>query len=245
MGARKKKTDTMPFNTHMKKTPSQKPNSRSTASVSKHSTKPVIRWLIFDLGGVIMHGGYLDFIHHYCLQCMTQSGQKKIAMLEHQVNLGTITETDFYKQIRKSFGVSMAPAGMRRIIMEKMQPDLKLLHILPTLRPAHLALFTNSIGFMAKDVLRQRKIPTKQLFDAMYFSNIMHVAKPDSVGYRTVLEDLHAAAKQTLMIDDRVENIRAARKIGMHGIVYHDAEQFLRAIRNYALRAPRLSVKNG
>ena len=223
----------------MKKNSTKKLRTASKNSPQKRPTKPIIRWLIFDLGGVIMHGGYLDFIHHYCMQCLSSSGQKQIIALEHQVNLGLITETQFYKQIRTVLGVQMSPKEMRKIIMKKMKPDTKLLGILPTLRPAHIALFTNSIGNLSEDVLRQRKIPTKKLFDTMYFSNILHVAKPDAIGWRTVLKDLRARPKQTLMIDDRVENIRAARKSGMHGIVYQSAEQFSRAIRKYSLQAPR------
>ncbi|MBX4191686.1 MAG: hypothetical protein KW804_02725, partial [Candidatus Doudnabacteria bacterium] len=58
-----------------------------------------IKAVIFDLGGVVAHGGYLGFIKHYCAECFTPEGKKKILELEHQVNLAEITERQFYKEI--------------------------------------------------------------------------------------------------------------------------------------------------
>ena len=60
--------------------------------------KPKIKSVIFDLGGVITHGGYLGFIKHYCAECFTPLGKKKILSLERQVNLGQITEKKFYRR---------------------------------------------------------------------------------------------------------------------------------------------------
>src|SRR6185503_2869340 len=93
-----------------------------------------IKAIIFDLGGVITHGGYLGFLKHYCAECFTPAGKKKILELERQVNLAEITETEFYREIEKIFGVHMKPALMHRQIVAHMKADKGLVHMIPKLK---------------------------------------------------------------------------------------------------------------
>ena len=194
-----------------------------------------IRFIIFDLGGVVMHGGYLDFLKHYCLKCLTPLGHKTILRLEREVNLGNITENEFYREIERVFGVHLKPKQMHDIIVKKMQTDKALIHLIPKLRRAKIALFTNSLGEMATEVLRLRQIPTRKLFTKVFVSSRLHMAKPDQSAYRFVLHKLRARPRETLIVDDRAENIRGEKKIGMQGIVYKNARQFQRALKKYSL----------
>ena len=88
---------------------------------------------------------------------------------------------------------------------------------------------------MAIDVLRQRKVPTKKIFDKMFFSNQMHLAKPDALAFQEVLKKLKVKPSEALMVDDRAENIQAAKALGMRGIVYKDAASFAKQIKKYEL----------
>lgn len=194
-----------------------------------------IKSIIFDLGGVVMHGGYLGFINHYCAPCLTPLGRKKIADLEHRVNLGEITESRFYRLLREVFGLHLTAAQMRRQIVRKMRADRALLRLLPRLHPAKVALFTNSIGNMALDVLHSRRIPSRKLFDRVFVSSQIHFAKPDRAAYRYVLRKLRVKPREALMVDDRLENIRGARKAGMQGIVYKNSRQFRRELKRFEL----------
>lgn len=198
--------------------------------------KPVIKAVVFDLGGVVMHGGYLEFINHYCAPCLTPLGRKKILDLEHRVNLGELSERGFYRLLREVFGLHLSEKQMRRLITQKMRADRALLRIFPRLHPAKVALFTNSIGHMALDVLKSRRVPAKKLFDRVFVSSKIHYAKPDRDAYRYVLRQLKVRPSEALMVDDRIENIRGAKKAGMHGIVYKNARQFKAAMKKYELK---------
>lgn len=194
-----------------------------------------VKLVIFDLGGVIMHGGYLDFLKHYCLKCMTPMGKKEMFRLEREVNLGYITENQFYSKIRKIFDVHLSPREMHDLIVKKMQRDRGLIHMIPKLKKAKVALFSNSIGHMAPDVLRLRRLPIRKLFTRVFISSQMHMVKPDALAYRFVLRKMRVKPRQALMVDDRLENIRGARKIGMQGIVYKNSRQFRKAMQKYEL----------
>lgn len=52
-----------------------------------------------------------------------------------------------------------------------------------------------------------------------------HLIKPDPGIYRLLLEEYGLAAEECVFIDDTPANIRAAKRLGMKGIVYRDPDQ--------------------
>jgi len=194
-----------------------------------------IKAIIFDLGGVVVHGGYLNFIKHYCKACLTPLGQRRLARLEREVNLGEISETQFYREIQKIFGVKMKPAKMHDLIVRKMRTDRGLAHLIPHLKKAKVVMFTNSIGHMAQEVLDRRRLNHHKFFDKVFDSSDLHIAKPDAGAYRFVLHKLGIKPHEAIMVDDRALNIRGAKRVGMHGIVYKNSRQFRTALRKYEL----------
>lgn len=194
-----------------------------------------IKVIIFDLGGVVVHGGYLDFIRHYVRGALSGKGKKKIADLEREINLGFITEKEFYEQIQRTFNVHMTPKQMHTVIVKKMRADKGLLHLLPKLKRSKVAMFTNTIGHMGSEVLRRRRIPSRKLFSHIFQSYIIHHAKPDESAYRYVAHKLKVKPHEALMVDDRLANIRGARKAGLNGIVYKNSRQLRLALKQYEL----------
>jgi epoxide hydrolase-like predicted phosphatase len=194
-----------------------------------------IKAIIFDLGGVVAHGGYLGFIKHYCAECFTPAGKKKILELERQVNLGEITELQFYKEIEKIFHVHLTPKQMHNKILNHMKADAGLKKMIPKLKKAKIALFSNSIGHLAEETLKKRHLTGKKFFDRVFLSTKMHMAKPDKEAYRYVLKKLKVKPFEAVMVDDRIENIRPAKAIGMNGIIYKNSKQFAKEIKKYQL----------
>jgi HAD superfamily hydrolase (TIGR01509 family) len=197
--------------------------------------KPKIKSIIFDLGGVIVHGGYLGFIKHYCAECFTPSGKKKILALEREVNLAQISEAEFYRQIEKIFQVHMKPRQMHQQIVNAMQTNRSLISLIPKLKPAKIALFSNSLGHIAVEVLKRRRLSGKKFFDRIFLSTKMHLAKPDKAAYEYVLKQMKMKPQETVMVDDRAENIGPARKLGIHGILFKNTAQFARELKKYDL----------
>ena len=62
-------------------------------------------------------------------------------------------------------------------------------------------------------------------FDHQIFSCEVRVIKPDTVIYRHSLALLKIATSEVLFIDDREENIQAARAVGIRGIVFESVER--------------------
>src|SRR5258708_16746701 len=197
--------------------------------------KKKIKAVVFDLGGVIMHGGYLDFVHHYLGKHLSSTTKKQIEYLEHQVNLGKITERQFYGHVEKEFAVHLTPTQMHDRIGNKMRTNKALAAYIPHLKPAKIALFSNSIGHMAIETLKARHLAGKRLFDKIFLSNVMHLAKPSGESYRYVVHHLKVKPHEALMVDDRLENITAARKAGLDGVGFKNVSQFKKDLKSYQL----------
>lgn len=70
-------------------------------------------------------------------------------------------------------------------------------------------------------------------FDAVYYSHLIRLRKPDRAVYEYVLADAEINPEETLFIDDLEENVSAARRLGILGIVKTDAlqiEPFIRGL---------------
>ena len=76
------------------------------------------------------------------------------------------------------------------------------------------------------------------LFDELFFSFELGVAKPSSTFFEAILNQLRADAENTLFIDDHEQNVAAAVAIGIHAQMYHvdhGADAFTSLLERYGL----------
>jgi FMN phosphatase YigB (HAD superfamily)/fucose permease len=85
---------------------------------------------------------------------------------------------------------------------------------------AQLALLSNAPEPLARAIDHSR---WSRHFDHRYYSCRLGAAKPDPQAFELVLADLGAQPEQVLFIDDRAENTRTARDLGMHTITFTSA----------------------
>ncbi|KAI9763248.1 MAG: hypothetical protein M1840_000823 [Geoglossum simile] len=70
------------------------------------------------------------------------------------------------------------------------------------------------------------------IFDRVFTSGAVGARKPNLSFYQHVLNATHAVPQSTIFVDDQLDNVLSARSIGLHGIIYSNPPQVLRAIRN-------------
>jgi putative hydrolase of the HAD superfamily len=63
------------------------------------------------------------------------------------------------------------------------------------------------------------------LFDFITFSAEVRLIKPDAAIYHHALRGLGARAEETLFVDDREINVKAARDLGIHAVQFRSVEQ--------------------
>src|SRR5579863_6353196 len=71
-------------------------------------------------------------------------------------------------------------------------------------------------------------LPWMQHFSFKTFSAEVRLIKPDPGIYRHTLDSLGVTAPEAIFVDDRENNVQAARALGMHAIEFHSVEQLRR-----------------
>ncbi|MEU8702023.1 HAD family phosphatase [Streptomyces sp. NPDC048680] len=72
--------------------------------------------------------------------------------------------------------------------------------------------------------------PWLRHLDHVAFSGKIHAAKPDPAAFHHCVSALHATPADFLFVDDREENVRAARAIGMDGHVFTGRDELAAAL---------------
>jgi putative hydrolase of the HAD superfamily len=87
----------------------------------------------------------------------------------------------------------------------------------------HTALLSN----MAEDMMAKmrRDFHWVKMFDHVVFSFDLRLAKPEAAIYERCLALLGAKPEETIFVDDREPNVRAARALGIHAIQFRSVAQ--------------------
>jgi putative hydrolase of the HAD superfamily len=70
-----------------------------------------------------------------------------------------------------------------------------------------------------------RKFSWLDDFDVLIWSYQHGMVKPEAAIYHLLLERLGTAPEETLFLDDKLENIEAARHLGIHGLQFSTVDQ--------------------
>lgn len=79
------------------------------------------------------------------------------------------------------------------------------------------------------------RFPWLEDFSHHTFSHRLGIAKPDPAIYRHAVEGLHVPADEILFVDDKEENILAARAAGMVAVQYSSHEAFVEEMQRLGL----------
>lgn len=97
-----------------------------------------------------------------------------------------------------------------------------------------LAIVSNSADGARREEGRRFGFP--DLVDELVYSHEVRLAKPDPAIYALATERLGVEPDEVVFLDDRVDNVEAARTFGWHGVVHADTASSIRAIREILAR---------
>lgn len=185
--------------------------------------------IIFDLGNVILDIDYQSTIKAFekigienASILYSKSSQTKIF---DQLETGKITKEDFILEIRK-----IIPKASKSEIINAWNAIIKDLpnsriDILKNLRKNKFSIFllsnTNSIhiDYIVRKIGRGKYDEFYDLFDKIYYSHQVKLRKPDPNIFKLVINENNLKIKNTLFIDDSIQHINSAKKLGLQ--TYH------------------------
>jgi FMN phosphatase YigB (HAD superfamily) len=193
---------------------------------------PRCRILIFDLG---------DVLFSWSPVTSTSISPKLLkqflsSTVWQEYECGRLSEDECYRLVGDKFSVD--PGEVRQAIheaRESLQPDDTLIRFIRELQTeAHgaLRIFAMS-NISAPDYMAARGKPTDwTIFERVFTSADAGMRKPDLCFYKFVLDEVNAEPSSVVFVDDRPENILAARSLGINGIVFDNVERVRQALRN-------------
>ena len=190
-----------------------------------------IRAVVFDVGGVL-HTSRAEHIAQDIINTLGISQEQYLLAYDQlmpRFNLGEITEQEFWQQfitLTKASQPLPTESLWGREFARLYQVNDDVLHIVANLKNQGLtvAILSNTIDPHAT-INRQRGLYAP--FEIIILSHEVGLAKPDPKIYEVAQKQLQVSAAETVFVDDREENITAAIKLGINGILFQDAHHLV------------------
>lgn len=91
-----------------------------------------------------------------------------------------------------------------------------------------IGICSNTSGTYLRALLKERVLTG--LFDGIVISSECGIIKPDPRIFRLAAEKLSVRPEEAVFIDDNPDNVEAARRVGMTGILFSSAEDLKEAL---------------
>jgi len=201
----------------------------------------MIKNLIFDFGKVLVDYDYFlvldqlfatheqaeDFYHHLIGDKWNDRLDRELPSFEQVISDMQQAMPQYAKEIQ-SFAdrypdfIFGEIEGMRPLLVRLKAKGYKLYGL------------TN---WSSKVHITMRQYPIFQLLDDRIISSEEHLIKPEAAIYERTCQKLGLKPEECVFTDDKMVNVEAAQKFGMHAICFHDAAQYETALRDIISRA--------
>ena len=197
------------------------------------SLPPRCRVLIFDLGDVILTWSPVT---------KTSISQKTIkAILASTIwqdyERGRLSEDECYRLSGNKF--SLDPEEVRRAILDardSLRPDDAFIRFIRDLQAEFqgtLRIFAMSNISAPDYAVARAKSAEWDIFERVFTSEAVGMRKPDLCFFKFVLDEIKVKPTSVVFVDDKSENVLAARSLGINGIVFDDVQRVRQSLRHF------------
>lgn len=189
-----------------------------------------IEAVIFDSGGVLHQSDTAmahDLLHELGItaEMLEQIMSRQMPLL----GSGMVDETEFWRQVSAAYNlreVAVEENLLGRAFAKAIVEHLPITELIKNLS-AHnikLAVLSNTIQPHASALT---KAGIYDNFDHVFLSHEVGMLKPNPAIYRHTLNELGVRPEAAVFIDDDRTNINAAKSLGIHSILYTNADQVI------------------
>lgn len=181
----------------------------------------MIKAILFDLGGELIHPGDAGPIAHWAERLGMSSDALVQCCYEHPFThsaiVGNISAEAYWRAVAADLGLSVEDAaalGADFVALAKWD-ELLLAH-LANLKPRYtLGVITGAMSD-ARAMIESRVGPG--FFDIIVVTAEEHLAKPDPALYLCAVKRLGIAPEQALFFDDWLDSVEGARAVGLQAV---------------------------
>lgn len=184
--------------------------------------------IVFDYGGVIV-----NLKENFTRDTLLSLGvprlrmwwyRKRIKLLVREFINGLRPTEDIIDDLLEILGKNVNRQKLQPIIdsFTGELPESRLKRIKELRKTHRVFLLSNINDVLWKNAVKEMKAlgyTPEELFDHTFLSYEMKVAKPDCHIYEKVIAESGIVPERTLFLEDRKENVEAACRLGIHGIL--------------------------
>lgn len=196
------------------------------------SARSARRAVLFDFGGVLTSSvldGFAAFGREECgdetlpMRLFAEDPTARQLLVDHEE--GRLEHDPFEAGLAERLraqGIEVETEGLIGRMQARLVRDEAMVELVATLREdgVPVGLVSNSLG---RDCYAGFDLPA--MFDAVTISGQEGVRKPSRRLYEIGCERLGVAPHEAVMVDDLAQNIVAAERLGMAGVVHREAEE--------------------
>ena len=186
------------------------------------------RLFIFDMGGVMCTN--TNVVESICKELnLNKRDFFDFAKSENFVKIqsGKMSMNDFWKEFSERSGLDVNKDYFET--MFNPQRNEEMYQLVNQLKENHRVVAgTNTIDSHYR---KHRNNGDYDVFEVVYPSNLMGVAKPNADFYRIILEKESHQPEETVFIDDNIDNIESAAKLGITAIHFTSYEDLKEKIK--------------
>ncbi|UCC19396.1 MAG: HAD family phosphatase [Promethearchaeota archaeon] len=200
-----------------------------------------IKAIIFDLGGVIIDLDFSNFYNKIITQSPLNKPQTPI-MLEffrqsdiyHQ---GIMTDDEFYQLACDLLQVCMVDQSeffdAFNSIISGVNP--KIIPLLKKLRDSnqYKLIALSNVNSSHWDYIINKKWEFIDFFDIFILSHEIHLVKPNPKIFEYAIKKAGCKPQQIIYVDDGLNNIRTANRLGIKGIKYSNIDELIKELKKY------------
>ena len=192
-------------------------------------------WFLFDLGNTLIKLAYERVLASLCRDASV-SRDELLELLEEpggyrDMERGAITFHEFYDFLCDKAGYRASLHAFRDVwsdFFDGTVPGAE--DLLERIREKYRVAFLSNSNEIHAELIPRQFAGLFRRDDRFVFSHRFRVAKPDPEIFRRALEVLGALPQHVVFIDDLIENVIAARSVGMQAFQFVDAQQLTREL---------------
>ena len=192
----------------------------------------MITWFFFDLGNTVIKLAYERVIHRICSLAAVQRDDL-VEILEfaggyRDLERGAISFAEFYEFLCDRAGYRGDLRELQATWADFFDgPIPGIEDVLERVRKKHRIAFLSNSNEVHSELIPRTFASLFEKDDRFIFSHRFKVAKPDPEIFRRAVEVVGALPAQCVFIDDLLENVIAARSVGMKAVQFVDSRQLL------------------
>jgi len=180
--------------------------------------------IIFDLGNVLIDVDF-EVFYQKLGYVPSQIDLKKAKKVIKHFEAGKISVEDFIYELNKKLNLQVSVSNFKKIwtnLFSANQQMIALAEELSQKYPVYILSNTDEIHFP----YIWNNFPELHFFqDRLLLSYKLGIVKPNPQIYQIACQKFNLIPESTIFIDDKAENIEAARKFGFNGIVHKNYKQ--------------------